>query len=948
MRKISLIILFFISSTNFAQNTKYFQQEVNTEISVKLIDSLNIISAYERIEYTNNSELSLDCLYFHIWPNAYKNLETDFAKEKIKNKDQEFILNHKHYEGFIDSLDFVVDGSKIEFKVLKEHEDIVLLSLNKAIKPGQTIIIETPFRVFIPWSISRMGHTKSSYQLTQWFPKPAVYDKNGWHYFPYLEQGEFYSEFGKYKVEITVPQEYNVAATGNLESVSTIDSLKTFLYKEENIHDFAWFADIDLTIDIDSVQLPYSNSWVKTITYYHPNSKLWKQANKYIKDAIYYYSLWLGDYPYKTCKAIQSSLGTGGGMEYPSITVIGETKSAIDLETVIMHEVGHNWFYGVLGTNERDFPWMDEGINSAYESRYLETKYPNRQDGIIDIEKLSVKNTKSSFLNYSFVASRQIDQALNLRSEQYTSVNYGLVVYKKGALVINYLRHYMGDEDFDRIMKIYFETWKFKHPEPEDFREIFEKNSTKDLSFFFDDFLKTRKKMDYKILSFRKESDFSKLETRNKKNIKSPLFIQLYHKDSLVKEIVSDGFVKDSIYKIDKEITHVYIDKEFLSLDINRNNNFIKRDGIFKKTEKISFEFVASKPKENMSQIFYSPILAFNTTNGFMLGAAFMSNIVFPNQFEYLVMPMYSFNNQQVSGETDFQYHFETNSNSIRSISPYISSKSYGLSESQNYFQFQAGVEIDFRDFLVSNPIKHSFKAYYLAASQYSDYHKYNHFMNLEYSIITNTWFNPYSFKAKINIHKDFALASIDYQKELSYNKPKTGFRIRFFAGAFLYNNSNNGSFNLSLSGTRGAHDFMYQNTLVGRNNEISNFWGNQFVSDQGGFAIYAPFSSNQWLSSLKLSSTLAIRTPLEFYFTVAAFEGSNKFFNMGLAWETGVQINIIRDVAVIYFPLKVDNQIDETNTLYSTNYIERVRFMLVLNKANIRKFLRNFDQLIF
>ena len=154
------------------------------------------------------------------------------------------------------------------------------------------------------------------------------------------------------------------------------------------------------------------------------------------------------------------------------------------------------------------------------------------------------------------------------------------------------------------------------------------------------------------------------------------------------------------------------------------------------------------------------------------------------NQFEYLLMPMYSFSNQQVSGETEFQYHFSSNNNKIRSISPYVSSKSYGLTASQNYFQVQAGVDVDLRNFLASNPIKQGFKAYYLGASQYSNYRKYNHFINLEYSISSNKWNNPFSFNSKINIHKDFALLTVDYRKELSYSRPKTGLRIRFFSGA--------------------------------------------------------------------------------------------------------------------------------------------------------------------
>ena len=204
-------------------------------------------------------------------------------------------------------------------------------------------------------------------------------------------------------------------------------------------------------------------------------------------DATYYYSLWNGDYPYKQCTAVDGTISAGGGMEYPGVTVIGESFTDKALEEVIMHEVGHNWFYGMLGSNERLHPWMDEGLNSHNEIRYMRTKYPDFNlyldqlpDKIVKILGLEGYDTKQTLLEMNMISARTgQDQPIELHSEKYTSMNYGLIVYYKTAIVFDYLMAYLGEDLYDKCMKTYFEKWKFKHPRPEDLRSIFEEKTNK-------------------------------------------------------------------------------------------------------------------------------------------------------------------------------------------------------------------------------------------------------------------------------------------------------------------------------------------------------------------------------------------------------------------------------------------------------------------------------------
>ena len=462
----------------------YFQQEVNHRINVRLNDKSHTLSAFEEIEYINNSPYSLDTIYFHLWPNAYESSFSALGRQKLADGDIDFHFSNAESKGYIDSLDFHVDGVKAQFEYHKSHLDIGYLILNTPVLAGGKVMITTPFRVKIPdAAFSRLGHVGESYMITQWFPKPAVYDRKGWHPMPYLNQGEFYSEFGTYDVSISVPKNYVVGATGDLQNQGELDFLnqldedtrdkikqkkltnkrltenedstfppsakefKTLNYTQKNIHDFAWFADKRFHVLKSSVLLPKSKRTVITWALFtDQEASLWANANEYLDSAIYYYSLWNGDYPYNQVTAVDGTIAAGGGMEYPNVTVIGQSGSAENLEMVIVHEVGHNWFYGILGSNERDHPWLDEGLNSFNDTRYIEKKYPGANLSLM-FGGVGPKLMKSFGLNdlnyrsiheYSYLlnARRNLDQPIELNSKSYTPANYGAMVYNKQHLFL--------------------------------------------------------------------------------------------------------------------------------------------------------------------------------------------------------------------------------------------------------------------------------------------------------------------------------------------------------------------------------------------------------------------------------------------------------------------------------------------------------------------------------
>ncbi|MEO8760428.1 MAG: M1 family peptidase, partial [Bacteroidia bacterium] len=332
------LFLLFITQIAFSQKT-YFQQKVDYTINVKLNDIKHELSAEESIVYTNNSLDTLTFIYFHLWPNAYKDNNTALVSQMLQHGNRSLYFAKDVDRGYIDSLNFKEDTTALKIEYDKNNEDICKVYLSQPLLPLKSTTITTPFKVKIPSALfSRLGHINQAYYISQWYPKPAVYDANGWNPMPYLDQGEFYSEFGSFDVSITLPKNYVLNATGDRfdnedeenflrEKIATterkiklIDSsnfksnlsfpksdsvLKTVRFKQDNVHDFAWFADKRYNVLRGEMKLPHTKKTVTTWAFFTDKDiNLWKDAITYISDATFYYSLWNGDYAYNNISAV--------------------------------------------------------------------------------------------------------------------------------------------------------------------------------------------------------------------------------------------------------------------------------------------------------------------------------------------------------------------------------------------------------------------------------------------------------------------------------------------------------------------------------------------------------------------------------------------------------------------------------------------------------------------
>jgi hypothetical protein len=988
-----LFYLLFITSTG-AMAQSYFQQKVDTRIEVRLDDQRHYLHGFEEFTYTNQSPDTLHYIYLHLWPNAYLNDRTIFTEQQTVNRKSNFYYSKPHQRGFIDSLDASINGQKVSLYSNDKTPDIARVDLPEALPPGGSFTFATPFRVKIPDVFSRLGHSGQAYYISQWFPKPAVYDRQGWHAMPYTDQGEFFSEFGSYDVSITLPENYVVMATGNcldesenawLDSLARLpvtaplkglskhrrDSLdrfpksalttKTLHFHEDNVHDFAWFADKRFIVRKDTVHIAEKADPVTIYTACLPSAKkAWQHAPQYLKATVRQLSAEVGAYPYQTIKAVQGNIPAGGGMEYPTVAIIDRKLEDNLLIQTIVHEAGHNWFYSVLGSNERDIPWMDEGINTFYEK-----KVTHRLTPPVTNRKRTTDN--NDFLYYQAVANGS-DQPVNLGALAYTDFNYAADVYMKTGLLMEWLEGYMGRDDFRKGMQQYFITWQFRHPAPKDLEEILQQHTNKPLDWFFRDALKTDKKIDFALRKVSNTSDSTSLVIRNRSSFAAPVRVNAYYKDTLTDSFWTTPFKGMESFKFPgNKATSWTIGNEIPDAKIT--NNRYSENGLFHGRAP-GLGFGVGIRKEYRERALLLPALGFNAYNGFM-GGLLIHNLSLPEKkFRFALAPLYGFRSQSLAGAGSLGYFIHPKG-IFREIAFQADIKRFGYDKTEHntpeilyasYLKVAPSISFIFKNPGLTSPVTRTLMVKgYAIQEDYFDFQKidpdtifkpYDATRQLYYGLVRYTHqnerlYNPFSYSAEAQMGKDFAKLSLEGNARIDYNAKGKSLYLRGFAGKFIsFNNEPFATNRYWLNTTyNGENDYLYDETYFGRN-ERSGGEYRQVSIKEGGFKIPTSFyasplgRTDDWLASLNIKSDLPLgKLPVRLFLDVATFSNAKKINPSGDAflYEAGAEIYVLSDVLLLHLPFILSRDYkDYLKSIYGDKQFQNsITFTLQLQKIN-------------
>jgi len=592
----------------------YWQQKVDYEMDITLIDSAQQLTGFSKIRYTNNSPDSLDRIYMHLYPNAFQ-LNSVKYREYIGNAGRASRAKYfkDRLDGFTSKIEIhdfnIAQKKKPILKGYSIDDTILKAILLQKLAPNESIRIDIRWTHHIGEMVERAGYYRGQYNMAQWYPKLVVYDQDGWHANVFHAEGEFYGEFGDFNIKFDLPKTFIIAASGIVtngdpgwESVTVDTSLdydiwidifdstyvepdsterRNVTFLAENVHDFAWVAsrnflyeggkyeDIDVHVLYDKDR---GDKWTKVVLERSINAMAWLEEK-------------FGEYPYP--QVTTTDRMKPGGMEYPMLVMNGR-----DDEGLIVHEYGHIYFYGILANDEVDEAWLDEGFTTTQTTHYLMERYGNQGFDLSlydDYEKFPKKYWplendlhSDQWRVIRFMRSGH-DENISRPSHLFNNgFAYGRNAYTKPALMLTELKYFLGDSVYYAALQHYYNKWKLKHVNEERFVEAVEEFTGQELDWFFDAWLHTTHHLDYGIKSFNKSQNKNGswtielgIDCIGKRFI--PLLVETTFKDGTKDRRwwknhlwrYEDTF----IYTVDKKPVKVTIDPDVQTVDLDYRNN---------------------------------------------------------------------------------------------------------------------------------------------------------------------------------------------------------------------------------------------------------------------------------------------------------------------------------------------------------------------------------------
>ena len=865
MKQITFLFILFFFHTDFlfCQN-KYWQQQVNYTIHATLNDATNTLDGNIQIDYFNNSPDTLEFIWIHLWPNAFKNDYTDYSEYLLHHGRNDFYFTDEEQNGYINRLAFTVNGTVSETQEIPASQDIIKLMLPQPLLPKSNIKIETPFHIRLPFDFSGNGYEKKSYQVTEWYPQPAVYDSKGWHEMPYLPQHNNYTEFGNFDVTLTLPKNYIIAASGKLINETTNETgNKTWHFQQQNINAFTWFADKKFKVIQTKIATPGGKE-INASIYYLSKDSVWKSLLKQLNKSILNNCSEFGEYPYSSISVVENVCRFNNTASYPMMALIKDLSNKPFTEAALARAINYQWFGAAVDGNPREHTWMNEGTNSFFLNQYLQ------QDSITALSlmksnqkwiKKRLPDEPANLILRTQITTKQI-QPMDTKTDSLTVVNDFLITHNYTSQWMESMKNKIGENAFMKSIREYYTEWKFKHPYPEDLKRIFAKNSNQNIDSNFNSIYQT-----------------PSLENRPKKIKFTTLF---------------------DLKEMDK----------YRYLSIGPAIGYNEYDGLMAGAFIHNYSLPPSK-----FQFFVAAM--YGTNSNRLNGIGKLNYSWYPgNMLQKIECSLsgYSFsvnNYQDSSGHTTYLNASKIvpsvlivfrNKNRQSTIVKYIQWKTFFISERSLLFT---------RDTVTQN-FNISYPTYYRYVNQ------------LRFVVKDARMLYPYNAEIDAEQGDGFARTTFTGNYFFNYRK-EGGLNVRFFFGKYFHKaNDYNDQYFLDLTGPRGGEDYTYSNYFLGRN-QFQGLASQQLMERDGFFKIGTDLLSpkvgktDNWLTAFNFTTTipktinplqaLPIPIPLKAFLDIgtngkSSLDYMNTSSSIQVLYDAGLQVSLFKNVLNIYVPL--------------------------------------------
>mgnify|MGYP000336092184 CR=1 FL=1 len=912
-------------------------QQNSINIKATLDTEKDVLKIQQEILFHNTSDSTLTTIYLHNWANSYRDRKTPLSKRFIKDfrKDLYFAKDKDLGSSTIKSLS--VDFENVNYNELKNQADILEVSLKKPLQPNSNIKISVTYIVKLPSArFTKYGKTKIGYHLRNWYLTPAIYD-NGWHLMSNLNLDDLYEKSTDFKIEIEVPKE-NVVESNLYQYETKKEKYNNYYLVGKNK------TDVILGINKTRQLKTFTTKTVTIKTDVSSEELDFNLTTNILNRELLFIQKYLGKYPHlEICidKATQSKSPIFGLNQLPKF--LRPFSETFKWDITMFKALTKKYLENTLLLNKRKDYWLIDGIQNYLMIEYIEKFYPeikllgNASDSWLlktfNISKLDF-NDKYPFV-YQFTARKFLDQALNTSADSLSNFNRKIVSKYKAGLGFRFLKGFLGDSILNETIQEFYQKNQLKITSSKKFNKLLSSKTSKNLDWFFNDFVKTNKKIDHTIKNIKVGKDSISVTIKNKRNITTPVAIYaIKDKEIKLKKWISDiDSTKTVQFKKDDYDTFV-LNYENLYPELNTLNNWKSvNKKIFNKPVKFSFLKDVSDP--NYNQIFYQPEVSYNFYNGLILGVKLHNKPLIKRNFEFKVAPSFATKNGALVGQFSLSYNHFYEKTRIQKVTYGLAGSTSDFAPNLSYKSLIPYVNILFKRKSLRDVTTESLVAKIIHINKDVAFNKVRNeqdrysVLSLSYNYSNPDIIKEFRYNFNTEFAKNFSKAALDLRfRTLTATDTQLDFRL--FAGVFFNNKTTGDYFSFGLDR---SNDYLFQLNYLGRS-ESTGFYSQQYIITEGGFKSVLPTRfANQFMISN--NSSIGLWRWVEFYNDVAFLKNKSK--PLYFAYENGIRLNFVHEIFEIYFPLYSNNGWE----LSQTAYPQKIRFSLTADVKSIFNFFR-------
>ncbi|AUC84987.1 aminopeptidase [Polaribacter sp. ALD11] len=929
-RYYTFVIVLLFSSFIFAQ-----QNAINIKATLNSDEDKLMIQ--QEIVYYNNSDDALNHIFLHNWANSFKDRKTPLSKRFIEDFRKDLYFSSKDDIGFSDIKNISIDYNSIVYKELENKQDIIQLFLETPIEPKESTTISITYFIKIPNAkFTGYGAYDNGYRLRYWYITPAIY-KDGWQIMSNLNLDDLFEDYTTFNINLKIPKE-----------LSLVSSLKQTVKSDKVFNSYKLYGKNEKDVIID-IQKKNTFQNFSTDAHEIQTDILDKELNASLtKDILNRELQFLTDYlgvlptdKILIDEVMRKKNPVYGLNQLPSF--IRPFSDVFKYDLTLFKALSKKYLKQTLLVNEREDYWLIDGLQNYLMIEYVNKFYPEikllgkASDSWFlkrfNISKLKF-NQKYPFV-YQFTARKYLDQPLNTSADSLSNFNRKIVSKYKAGLGFNYLKGYLGEAVLNKSIKEFYQKNKLLVTKSSDFKNVLLLNTTKDIEWFFNDFIKTNKKIDYTIGKVKETKDSLKVTIKNKRNITAPIaFYGIKNNKIEYKKWFSN--ISDTLTtSVPKgKFDQLVLNYENIYPEYNTLDNYYHTDKkIFNKPFK--FTLIKDVKAPNYNQLFYQPSFSYNYYDGLTLGVKLHNKPLIKRNLEFRISPGYATKSNMINGSFSVLYNHFFEDTSIYKIAYGITGNTSQYAPELSYSSLIPYVDIQFKRKSLRDATSKFIKAKIVHIDKEispleikTPQDNYSVF-SLSYNYINPDIIEETRYTFNTEFAKKFSKVSADFRyRKLTSTDTQLDFRV--FAGAFIHNNSKGDYFSFGLDR---ANDYLFQLNYYGRS-EDSGIFSQQYIITEGGFKSVLPTRfANQYM--LSLNSSIGLWRWMEFYNGVAFLK--NKDERIFFGFENGIRFNFIHNIFELYFPLYSNNGWEVSQEAYP----QKIRFTFTGDLGSIYNFFR-------